>query len=171
APCGQAGIRLDDAISGIVIYGNRFERTSNGNFGAVQIHGGHHNIVDNNHIRDCRYGVSFSPWGQKRWAAYIKSHTNDIYRTVNIRHEPYATRYPELANINRHPDFNNIWRNGFIGTGAPFRNAPSDCDRWANFNVAAGTDESALPATATRAPLPAPSLIGPYPHPRNAKEE
>lgn len=171
APCGQAGIRLDDAISGIVIYGNRFERTSNGNFGAVQIHGGHHNIVDNNLIRDCRYGVSFSPWGQKRWTAYIKSHTNDIYRTVNIRHEPYATRYPELANINRHPDFNNIWRNGFIGTGAPFRNAPSDCDRWANFNVAAGTDESALPATATRAPLPAPSLIGPYPHPRNAKEE
>ena len=58
-PCGQAGIRFDDAISGMVVYGNIFERSSNGHFGGVQIHGGHMNIIDNNVFVDCNYAVSF----------------------------------------------------------------------------------------------------------------
>jgi len=47
--CGRAGVRLDDAISGVVVYGNVFHRCSAGRlgFGAVQIHGGKDNHVDN----------------------------------------------------------------------------------------------------------------------------
>ena len=53
--CGQAGIRLDDAISGVLIYGNIFYRASSGKagFGGVQIHGGKDNIFDNNLFVDC----------------------------------------------------------------------------------------------------------------------
>ena len=38
--CGQAGIRLDDIICGVLIYGNVFYRCSHGGFGGVQMHGG-----------------------------------------------------------------------------------------------------------------------------------
>ena len=89
-PCGQAGIRFDDAISGILVYGNLFERTSNGHFGGVQIHGGQNNIIDNNVFVGCRYGISFSSWGQKRWEEYLqRSHIqNLLYTDVNIRLPP-----------------------------------------------------------------------------------
>ncbi len=64
---GQAGIRLDDFISDVLIYGNVFYRCAGGKFGGVQIHGGKDNIVDNNLFIDCKYAISFSPWGQARW--------------------------------------------------------------------------------------------------------
>jgi hypothetical protein len=69
---GQAGIRLDDAISGVLIYGNVFYRAASGaqGFGGVQIHGGKDNILDNNLFVDCAVAVSFSPWDQKRWSEF-----------------------------------------------------------------------------------------------------
>ena len=170
APCGQAGIRFDDAISGMVVYGNRFERTSNGNFGGVQIHGGHHNIIDNNLFTDCRYGVSFSPWGQKRWTEFTKTHTDDIHKTVNIRLPPYSTRYPELVHIGKHADINSIWRNTFIGVQTMLRNNPADTDLWANHMNPAGTDEAGLTVGAAFAPLPPLGSIGCYPDSRRARE-
>jgi hypothetical protein len=45
---GQAGIRLDDAICGTLVYGNLFHRCSDGHFGGVQVHGGNENDVENN---------------------------------------------------------------------------------------------------------------------------
>ena len=38
--CGAAGVRLDDMISGVAIYGNIFERCGAVLFGGVQVHGG-----------------------------------------------------------------------------------------------------------------------------------
>jgi hypothetical protein len=66
--CGQAGIRLDDAICGTRIYGNVFERCSAGKlgFGGVQIHGGKDNVVENNLFIECAAMVSCSPWDDKR---------------------------------------------------------------------------------------------------------
>lgn len=64
---GQSGIRLDDFISDVLIYGNVFYRCAGGRFGGVQIHGGKDNFVDNNLFIDCKAAVSFSPWGQTRW--------------------------------------------------------------------------------------------------------
>jgi len=112
-PCGQAGVRLDDAISGTVIYGNIFQHCSEGLFGAVQIHGGKDNWVDNNLIIDCRFGVSFSGWGEDRWSKFLE---NDgvkklLYQDVDISQPPYATRYPELAYLREGIDVNRIWRN------------------------------------------------------------
>jgi hypothetical protein len=118
-PCGQAGVRLDDAISGTLIYGNLFYRSSAGNFGGVQIHGGKENVVDNNVFVDCLHGVSFSPWGPKRWASFLQSDRviQETTAAVDIAQPPYRTRYPALAHLAENPDVNSIWRNLALGCG------------------------------------------------------
>ncbi len=62
--CGSAGIRLDDAISGVKIYGNIFESCSTGHFGAVQMNSGRENHIFNNLFLDCKYACSggWSPY-------------------------------------------------------------------------------------------------------------
>jgi len=112
-PCGQAGVRLDDAISGTLIYGNIFERCADGNFGGVQIHGGKENVVDNNLFVDCLQAVSFSPWGPKRWKEFVESPrvVQEMTKTIDASKPPYSTRYPDLARLAENPDVNMIWRN------------------------------------------------------------
>lgn len=111
--CGQAGIRLDDAISGTVIYGNVFMKCSEANFGGVQIHGGKDNWVDNNVFIDCKHGISFSAWGADRWKKFLSSDSVVALLTkdVDVKNPPYSTRYPDLARLEEGNDVNNIWRN------------------------------------------------------------
>ncbi len=110
--CGQAGIRLDDAISGTLIYGNVFYRTSAGNFGGVQIHGGKDNWVDNNLFVDCRFAISLSQWSDKRWYEFLDSdNIKGFMDDVKINEPPYCERYPELAHLRDNPSVNHIWRN------------------------------------------------------------
>lgn len=119
-PCGQAGIRLDDAISGILIYGNVFQRCSNKLFGAVQIHGGKDNVVENNVFLDCHVAVSFSGWGKARWQQFLASPhvVRQLTQEVDISGPPYSTRYPELARLADNPDVNHLRRNLVIRCGA-----------------------------------------------------
>ena len=114
---GQAGIRLDDAISGALIYGNLFYRCADGRFGGVQIHGGKDNIVDNNLFVECQYAISFSSWGQKRWLETLArpDFVARIHKAVDISRPPYSTRYPELAELEQNADVNRIWRNIAVG--------------------------------------------------------
>lgn len=111
--CGQAGIRLDDAISGTLIYGNIFYRCSDGGFGGVQIHGGKDNIVDGNLFLECRSGISFSPWGEVRWREFLARPDVQklLYEQVDIGKPPYSTRYPALSTLDQNIDVNMIWRN------------------------------------------------------------
>lgn len=116
--CGSAGIRLDDAISGTLIYGNVFWRCADGNFGGVQIHGGKDNIVDNNLFVDCKQAISFSPWGQKRWEQFLgEPMAAGALKQVDITQPPYSTRYPELAALRENADANHIWRNLAVRCG------------------------------------------------------
>ena len=107
--CGQAGIRLDDAISGTLIYGNIFYKTAAGKtgFGGVQIHGGKDNVLENNIFADCDQAVSFSPWGQKRWEEF----TGKFMESPKIDAALYVQRYPELAKLNENVDVNTLRRN------------------------------------------------------------
>lgn len=115
--CGQAGIRLDDAISGVLIYGNVFYKTSEANFGGVQIHGGKENIIDNCVFVDCKYGISFSSWGQKRWEEFLAGRKAQLYEDVDISKPPYSTSYPELAHLTENEGVNFVWRNIASGVG------------------------------------------------------
>jgi hypothetical protein len=116
--CGQAGIRLDDAISGTLIHGNVFWRCSEAQFGGVQIHGGKDNIVDNNLFVDCKQAISFSPWGQKRWEQFLSEPlAAGALKQVDITQPPYSTRYPELAALRENADANRAWRNLAVRCG------------------------------------------------------
>ncbi len=113
---GSAGVRLDDMISGQSIYGNIFNNVGGVHFGAVQIHGGKDNLVENNVIYNCNFGGSFSPWGQARWdeALTREEVQKKIHGEVDIDSSLYKERYPELkgdihANVDR-----NIVRNNLI---------------------------------------------------------
>ncbi len=110
---GAAGVRLDDMISGVTVYGNIFERCGSLNFGGVQIHGGKDNLVENNLFYNCPAAVSFSSWGQERWIRQLDSPEimNKIYEEVDIRSGLFQNRYPELKNIRLDADVNVIKNN------------------------------------------------------------
>jgi len=107
--CGQAGIRLDDAISGTRIFGNVFYRSSAGKlgFGGIQIHGGKDNVIENNVFAECMAAVSFSAWGEERWHKFVA----EAMKADAIDAELYVKRYPELARLPEDHDVNRISRN------------------------------------------------------------
>ena len=106
--CGAAGVRLDDMISGVRVYGNVFERCGAVQFGGVQIHGGKENVVDNNLFVDCFAGLSFSRWGEQRWRESIARFLPEAGAA------PYATRYPDLAKLEKDADINCVTHNVFV---------------------------------------------------------
>ncbi len=96
---GAAGIRLDDIISGYKMTGNVFNNCGGGIFGAIQIHGGKDNLVENNLMYGCHSMIHASRWGQERFE-------EDLYcddsmaklKEVDFPSPLYKSRYPELAN-------------------------------------------------------------------------
>lgn len=115
---GQAGIRLDDFISAVLVYGNVFYRCAGGRFGGLQIHGGKDNVVDNNLFIDCKYALSFSPWGEARWLERLEAATASVARRgVDVTRPPHSTRYPDLARMAENADRNFIWRNLAVACG------------------------------------------------------
>jgi hypothetical protein len=112
---GQAAIRLDDAISGAWIYGNVFVRSSNGIFGAVNMHSGRDNVIDNNMFVDCRWGIS-GGWyaGNTIWQRMREGDVPaDFYMTPL-----YLSRYPALERMLDNQGCNFLWRNIFYNCGA-----------------------------------------------------
>ena len=131
---GRAGIRLDNAISGILIYGNLFHRAAQ-SFGAININGGRDNIIDNNLFLDCEKGISGKYNANDRnWAKLGKD-------PAFIMSELYLERYPDLRRLGQPPALNNAWRNVFWKCGPLFNTygKPSDnqFDRLANVEYAA----------------------------------
>ncbi|MDH7568803.1 MAG: right-handed parallel beta-helix repeat-containing protein, partial [Armatimonadota bacterium] len=111
---GQAAIRFDDAISGMLVYGNVFIRSANGRFGAVQMNSGRDNIMDNNLFIDCKQGIS-GGWNPN----------NSVWRGIaNNQPRPgilvtplYLARYPLIATMMEEPGINHVWRNVFYRCG------------------------------------------------------
>jgi len=114
--CGQAGIRLDDAISGVLIYGNVFYRCAAGKlgFGGVQIHGGKDNVLDHNVFADCRWAVSFSPWSETHWKGFTQSprHSPEIDPAL------FTARYPAMERLDTDLNVNWLCRNVAYDCGA-----------------------------------------------------
>jgi len=131
---GRAGIRLDDVISGIVLYGNLFHRSATGVFGGVNINGGRDNIMDNNIFAECQIGISgkYSA-NNKNWAKLGKD-------SSFILSERFLQRYPDLQRLQDQPGLNNAWRNIFWKCGPSFNTygKPSEdqFDRLANAEYA-----------------------------------
>ncbi len=119
---GAAGVRLDDMISGVHIYGNIFEKTGAKEFGGVQIHGGKDNIIENNLFYKCLAAVSFSTWGEKRWLDGLDSPAirKKLYEDVDIRSALYREKYPLLEKLREKADVNKVVRNVIIDCETAF---------------------------------------------------
>ena len=106
---GQAAIRFDDAISGQIVYGNIFYRSSNANFGAIQMNSGRDNIMDNNLFIDNRHGISggWNP-GNSHWIETREGRKTGAYLT-----DLYHERYPEMVAMFDDRGVNHAWRNIF----------------------------------------------------------
>jgi hypothetical protein len=112
---GQSGIRLDDMISGVLMYGNIFVQSAGGRFGAIQIHGGKDNVTENNLIVDSQAAFSFSTWGERRWLENLKPESHFWKRStidagIDPAKSPHIDRYPDLADLPKNAD-----RNYFVG--------------------------------------------------------
>jgi hypothetical protein len=118
----RAGIRLDDAICGVLIEGNVFHQcaASPSHFGGVQIHGGKENLVTGNLFVDCGAAVSFSPWGEKRWKAFVE----DALDAPAIDRDLYLERYPALAELAEGHDENTVRDNAVVRCKELFLRAP-----------------------------------------------
>jgi len=110
---GAAGVRLDDMISGVLIFGNIFERTGSVIFGGVQIHGGKDNLVENNLFYNCLAAVSFSRWGENRWHKELDTLLirEKIFKEVDILSPIYQSKYPELKTLRENADVNTVKNN------------------------------------------------------------
>lgn len=111
---GQAAIRFDDAISGMLVYGNVFIRSANGHFGAVQMNSGRDNVMDNNLFVECKQGISggWNP-GNHFWRAVAEKAAPAGFYTTPL----YLKRYPEIKTMMDPPGINHVWRNVFFRCG------------------------------------------------------
>ncbi|MFO1489885.1 MAG: right-handed parallel beta-helix repeat-containing protein [Kiritimatiellia bacterium] len=116
---GRAGIRFDDAISGQVVYGNVFERAADGKigFGAVQIHGGKENLVDNNLFVDCSSALSLSAWQPDRWIKFVE----EKMKLAGMDRDLHLRRYPALAEPDARINVNVFTRNLLVRCGEMLR--------------------------------------------------
>lgn len=111
---GQAGIRFDDAISGMLVYGNVFWQSANGHFGAIQMNSGRDNLIDNNLFVDCKQGISggWNP-GNSVWKMLRENKEAKGF----YMNELYLSRYPLIATMLDEPGINHVWRNVFYCCG------------------------------------------------------
>jgi len=107
---GRAGVRLDDTISGTLVYGNIFFHASQ-TFGGININGGRDNIMDNNIFAECEKGITgdYNP-NNELWKALGK-------HPEFIMSELYLKRYPGLRRLQEPPGLNSAWRNVFWKCG------------------------------------------------------
>ena len=118
--CGQGGIRLDDAISGNLVYGNRFIDCSKGHFGGVQIHGGRDNVVRNNVFTRCAHGITVTPWTLDKWREFNSGEKHEARcRAANVDGAAFRAKYPEFGDLLDTPMRNTFECNVFEGDGKP----------------------------------------------------
>ena len=112
--CGKAGVRFDDMISGMYVYGNRFDNCSEGIFGGVQIHAGRDNTIDNNVFTRCRHALSVTVWSKERWQRSWDAN-DPIRETVDTCGPAWLKRYGDLRWLRDYPITNRFTRNVVIG--------------------------------------------------------
>jgi hypothetical protein len=122
---GQAGIRLDDAISGVQIYGNIFQRSANGKFGGIQMNSGRDNTIDNNLFIDCKQGISGGWFSSNQVWKDLAAGKSLAGFYINER---YLSRYPLMGRMLEPPGINHLWRNVFYRCGTMSNGNPAYLD-------------------------------------------
>ncbi len=127
---GTASVYLDDGHCGNTVYGNIFYKAcvpGDGKFGAVFIHGGRYNTIENNIFIECQQAYNESPWNQEMWKKFWTQppYNERLFGKIDVRKEPYLSKYPWLVNILEDTRSNVLARNivykcsAFIDRGKP----------------------------------------------------
>lgn len=164
APCGQAGVRFDDAVSTMTVYCNYFENCSFGHFGCVQINGGRNSTIENNVFANSPIGVSISDWKRENWNAYFKRKkvADWIENETPIRKPPYSVKYPGIASLPEMEPVNYVTRNVTAGPGRLLREgAPKETVTNANRMFDTIPTAAQLAEDPLFRPLPPESALGP----------
>lgn len=96
---GSSAVYFDDGAGGQRVFGNVFLRAAGGSFGAVFVHGGHDNLVENNIFIECKMAFRQVPWNDAMWQEWLKGELwqKALLTDVDITKPPYSERYPDLA--------------------------------------------------------------------------
>ena len=91
------GVYLDDGAGGTFIASNVFYKVGSPMFGAVLMHFGHRNTIENNVFIDCPAPAKFA-LNTKRWEARRDSllWKKRLSEDIDITLPPYSERYPSL---------------------------------------------------------------------------
>lgn len=113
---GSAAVYFDDGSGGQTVFGNVFYRAAGGTFGAVFVHGGHDNLVENNIFIECSMAMRQASWTNMAWRRFLddEDRQNKLLRDVDITKPPYTERYPELRGYlewDGEPRLNKAYRN------------------------------------------------------------
>lgn len=121
---GVASVYFDDGHCGNTVFGNVFYKAclpGKSKFGAVFIHAGRYNTIENNVFVECEQAYNESPWGQERWKQFW---TTPPYNArlfgdeIDVRKPPYSEKYPWLANVLDDTRPNTLIRNIVYKCGA-----------------------------------------------------
>ena len=153
---GSNAVYFDDALCGNTVEGNVFYKAGLPGaalMGAVFIHGGRYNRIENNVFVECRQAYGESPWSDETWQHYSVVHGwhERLHVTVEIDAPPYTERYPWLANVMSDTRPNRLARNlvyrcgAFLGRGTQDLEANLVTEEDPGFADAARGDFSLLP--------------------------
>ena len=117
---GVAAIRLDDLITGVSMYGNVFERCGAVEFGAIQVHGGSENVIEDNLFYKCPMAVSFTNYSDSLWHETHKSISKMLYEEIDILSPKYLLKYPEIREFGKNIDVNIVRSNLLVGCDSLF---------------------------------------------------
>ncbi|TFG40250.1 MAG: right-handed parallel beta-helix repeat-containing protein, partial [Syntrophobacterales bacterium] len=115
-PAGRAGIRLDDAICGTLVYGNIFYQAAQ-SFGGININGGRDNIIDNNIFVQCEKGITGGYNAKNKvWDRLAAGENRNSFLMTDL----YLSRYPSLKRVQEPNAVNFVWRTLFWQCGPAF---------------------------------------------------
>ena len=162
---GQAAMRFDGNVSGMTVYGNRITRCGTYMFGAVQMHGGRFNTVDNNLFIDCPGAISMAIYSREHWKKLWKELDLDTCtkKRVNILSEPYVRAYPWMETLEDSPQYNFFMRNVVVNGTLSKGKASEDTVRFGNVETEKMPDLGKLATRSLWHPLPEEKALGPRP--------
>ena len=132
---GSAAIYFDDGSGGQTVFGNVFRRAAGGTFGAVFVHGGHQNTVDNNVFIECKIAMRQAPWTDAHWRKELEGELwqRVLLEDVDITQPPYTEQYPELEGYmepGKEPRVNYAYRNVIYKCGEFVKGNWTIVDNW-----------------------------------------
>ena len=101
---GNNAVYFDDALCGNTVFGNVFYKAGlpgRAEMGAVFIHGGRYNVIENNVFIDCERAYGETPWNDEIWERQNTLHDwhKRLYEAVNVAAPPYTDKYPWIQDI------------------------------------------------------------------------